>query len=237
MDEILKKDFVEIYKRQVNWDFFRNKTFLLTGISGMMTSYFCLCLLYLSDMFGLNIRIIGLGRNTEKAKEKLGEYFYHKNFIFRDDDLKNPITGMPHADFVVHTASNANPESYGKVPIAVAEPNVIGTYHLLNYAVATECKKFLFFSSGDVYGIVDDPTNIDEETVGKVDQLSMHSCYSESKRMGETWCKLFFSEKKIETVIARIAHTYSPTMDVEKDPRVFAAFVKSVIKNQNIIYK
>ena len=38
-------------------------------------------------------------------------------------------------------------------------------------------------------------------------------------------------------VIARIAHTYGPTMDIDNDPRVFASFIKNAVNRENIVIK
>ena len=67
-----------------------------------------------------------------------------------------------------------------------------------------------------------------------MDPLDIHSCYSESKRMAETMCYSFFKEYGIPIKIVRIAHTYSPTMNIESDPRVFSSFIKNIINNKNI---
>ena len=78
---------------------------------------------------------------------------------------------------------------------------------------------------------------INEEAYGKMDTLDIHNCYSESKRMAETMCKAFNVQYGVHTKIARIAHTYAPTMDIENDPRVFASFVKNIVYGQDIVMK
>lgn len=87
----------------------------------------------------------------------------------------------------------------------------------------------------DIYGKVDgDGKRISESDMGVTDPLNLHSCYGESKRMGETWCSVFAHEYAVPTRMVRIAHTYGPTMDVEHDPRVFASFVKNIHDDENI---
>ena len=53
--------------------------------------------------------------------------------------------------------------------------------------------------------------------------------------MGETWCRLFSVEYGVNAKIARIAHTYAPTMDIESDPRVFSSFMKCVAAGTDIV--
>ena len=50
-------------------------------------------------------------------------------------------------------------------------------------------EKFLFFSSGEVYGVpLDVNKKIREGSYGYLDPVNLRSCYSESKRIGETMC-------------------------------------------------
>jgi nucleoside-diphosphate-sugar epimerase len=53
--------------------------------------------------------------------------------------------------------------------------------------------------------------------------------------MAETMCFSFYKEYEVPIKIARIAHTYSPTMNIDSDPRVFSSFVKNIIEKKNIV--
>lgn len=235
--DIFLKDFEEVYRCNIDWKRIENKTFFITGATGMLASYFLYYLCFLNEYKNFHIKIVAQGRNREKAHLKFKEVWNKDYFVFRDDNLLFPIKEFPKCDYFVHAASLASPQYYGTMPIEVAEPNVIGTYHLLNYAAESGCEAFLYFSSGDVYGKIEGTENITECDMGSVNPLDIHSCYSESKRMGETWCKLFALEKNVHTVMARIWHTYGPTMNSNEDPRVFASFVKSVLQKENIVMR
>jgi len=55
--------------------------------------------------------------------------------------------------------------------------------------------------------------------------------------MAETMCYSWYIQKEVPITIARIWHTYAPTMDIENDPRVFASFVNDIVHNRNIVMK
>ena len=78
-------------------------------------------------------------------------------------------------------------------------PNSIGTYYLLEYAVKCKAEKFLFVSSGEVYGY---PLNynkvVKENDYGFLDPTILRSCYAESKRIGETMCISFSKQFKLK---------------------------------------
>lgn len=137
-------------------------------------------------------------------------------------------------DYVIHAASLASPQHYFVRPVDVMLPNVIGTYKLLEMAKEQKIKGFLFFSSGAIYGTVYKGHDIREFDMGEIDPLNIQSCYGEGKRMGETMCKAYETQYGVPIKIARLWHTYAPTMDIENDPRVFASFMKNVIRSQDI---
>ena len=55
--------------------------------------------------------------------------------------------------------------------------------------------------------------------------------------MAETMCKAYQVQYGVPVKIARIAHTYAPTMNIENDPRVFSSFVNNIVENRNIEMK
>lgn len=114
---------------------------------------------------------------------------------------------------------------------------MIGTYYLLKLAIEKKIKGFLLFSTGDIYGKVKDVSSVTETDMGILDPLDIHSCYGESKRMAETMCYSFYHQYSVPIKIARIWHTYAPTMDIDNDPRVFASFMKNIVSGHNIEIK
>ena len=233
-NSIVKEDMENIYSRNIDWNLLQNSKVLITGAYGMLASYIAFFLIYLCEHKNMNIRIMLQGRNIQKAQKRFGELLNRTYVEYTAMDLNKEIMSEETIDYIIHAAGGANPRLYSSNPVEVIEPNVIGTYNLLEYARKHGNKGFLIFSSGDVYGKVDEPENISEETVGKVDQLDIHSCYSESKRMAETIAVSYFREYGIPIKILRIGHTYGPTMDIKNDPRVFASFLKCVLEKRNI---
>ncbi|KAA6336830.1 GDP-6-deoxy-D-mannose reductase [termite gut metagenome] len=94
---------------------------------------------------------------------------------------------------------------------------------------------FLYFSSGEVYGKVNDSiATVSETDYGYLDPMNVRSCYGESKRMGENICISYMHQYGIPVKVVRPAHTYGPGMDLN-DGRVFADFVRDVAHNNNIV--
>ncbi len=232
---VIKQDMENIYKRNIEWELLRNKAILVTGAYGMLASYLVFFLAYLNEVHNMNIIVIAQGRSIDKMRKRFGELFLRDYFIFTDINLNSYIDIEQKIDYIIHAAGGTNPRLYSTNPVEIADVNTIGTYNLLKLAVKKSVSGFLYFSSGDVYGQVDlGITDIEEDVAGKLDPLSPHACYSEAKRMGETFCNIFWKEYSVPTKIARIGHTYAPTMDIENDSRVFASFIKCIVDKKDI---
>lgn len=235
-NKVIKDDMQEVFNRVTFVKQLYHTTILITGATGMLASYLTYFLIWLNENKEADIHIIASVRNETKCKKIFGRYAEQPYFETVMDDICAPLEKIKCVDYIVHAASLASPQYYGPNPVEVAAPNVIGTYYLLQLAKIKDIKGFLYFSSGDIYGKMPAGTgSFTESQMGTLDPLNPHSCYGESKRMGETWCESFAREYHIPTRIVRIAHTYSPFMDVEKDPRVFASFMKCLIEKRDII--
>ena len=94
--------------------------------------------------------------------------------------------------------------------------------------------KFLFISSGEVYGEIENCNiSINENYCGKINYLDSRAVYAESKRVGELICKSFSKKNNLKVMIARLFHTY----DRNKFTRWkgFSDFVNAVVKKKDII--
>lgn len=236
-ERIIREDLEDIYSRDVPWESLRGNTVLLTGAYGMLASYVMYVMIYLNEVHHMDIRIVAIVRSKEKFLRRYGEYAQADYISLRTDGLDDELHLDDDIDFIIHAASLASPQYYSSCPVDVLKPNVIGTYHLLELAREKKIKGFLLFSTGDIYGVINGKEVINEHDMGALDPLDIHSCYSESKRMAEAMCYSYFFQYSVPIKIARIWHTYAPTMDIENDPRVFSSFVKNIIDGDDIVMK
>ena len=237
-ESIIFEDIENIYNRSsIDWKRFKNSCILVTGPNGMLASYIVYTIIWLNDNKNFNIKLIAMARSFENFSKRFGEYGNRSYIKVLTDSILSPININEDIDYIIHAASLASPQYYDVCPVDVLSPNVIGTYYLLQLAVNKKIKDFIMFSSADVYGVIQNKQVITEEDMGIVDPLDIHSCYSESKRMAETMCYSFMHQYNVPIKMLRIWHTYAPTMDVNKDPRVFASFMKNIIEGKDIEIK
>jgi nucleoside-diphosphate-sugar epimerase len=237
-NKIILEDIETIINSGIDWKRFDEKTVLISGANGFLAAYMVetMCFLQLKGIVK-SIRILALVRNIEKAKKRFSQYAKFANLFFIVQDVCDPIKINEKVDFIIHAASQASPKFYGIDPVGTLSANVLGTINLLKFAQTQTVESFLYFSSSEVYGVVDEsiiPTK--ENEFGTLDPTDVRSCYAESKRMGENICVSYFYQHSIPTKIVRPFHTYGPGMDLN-DGRVYADFVSNILGNKDIIMK
>lgn len=230
MHPIVEQDLAEITAAPLPWDEFSGSTVLVTGAAGFLPAYMVETLLYLNrNRLTRPAKVIALVRNLERARAHFANYAGRSDFEIVAQDVSAPLTIDEPLDYIIHAASQASPVYYRTDPVGTLSPNVMGTYHLLEAARRSSSRGFLYFSSGEIYGIVPPGSgDIAENTGGWLDPTDLRSCYGESKRMGETMCVAWARQFGIPATIARPFHTYGPGMKLD-DGRVFADFVRDIL--------
>ena len=236
--EIVHKDLAQIVKSNVNWNRFKNKTIFISGGAGLLPSYLVQSLLHANRLHNLKLKVICMSRSSESLNKRL-EYWLNDpslKIIIHNVTRPIPVEIIP-SDFVIHAASQSSPKFYAIDPVGTLLTNTVGTQHLLEYAVRSKAERFMFFSSGEVYGIPLNPTEpITETSYGYLDPMNVRSCYAESKRIGETMSIAWAKQYGLDTVVVRPFHTYGPGMALD-DGRVFADFVADVVAKRDIVIR
>nr|ABH03015.1 SpaW [Spirochaeta aurantia] len=237
MNAIVEQDLDMIVSDRALFEAFRGKVVLITGAAGFLPAYMVEALLLLNRLEpGFGVKVIGVVRRLPRARERFAELLGDPALELIEGDVATWIPTMP-VDYVIHAASQASPKYYGADPVGTILPNVLGTHRLLEHCAHNPVSGFLFFSSGEVYGQVDDARMpMDETCYGFLDPMAVRSCYGESKRLGETLCVSYWHQYGVAAKVVRPFHTYGPGMDLA-DGRSFADFVAAIVRRKNIELK
>lgn len=237
-DEIVQNDMRVIRESLLPFEEFRNKTVLITGASGMLATYLVYFFEYLNKKENYGIHITALVRNEDKAWRKFGEFKEDSNFELLVQDVCIPILYQGEKlDYIIHAAGNASPKFILNDPTGIISANTEGTKNVMELA-AKYHSKVLYTSTREVYGKMDaSVTCIRENEFGVLDPVDRRSCYPESKRIAESILTAYYYQFGVESVIARIAHSYGPGMAIDNDGRVMADFVSDAVNGRNIVLK
>lgn len=215
-------------------DNFRNKSFLITGATGLIGVCLIDALMKYNTQ-GANINIFAVGRSKEKASMRLGEYYDEENFHFIEQDVRQPLPDYVKADYIIPLASNTHPLAYSQYPIETIEINVKGAEYALQKAV--ECNATVLYpSTVEIYGNARGTDLFTEDYTGQLNLGNSRSCYTESKRVSEALCQSYIAERGAKVKIVRLSRIFGPTM-LMSDSKASSQFILKALHNEDIVLK
>ena len=206
------------------------KTFLITGATGMVGTHLIDALMLLGD-----VKVYAVGRDKNRATERLGSYYDSPLFTFIEQDVCNEFPSDIKPDVIIPLASNTHPLAYSQFPVETMLINIKGAEHALNLAVKTGAT-VLYPSTVEVYGNAIGEDTFSEDYTGKLNLATSRSCYTESKRTAEALCQSYIAEKGAKVKIVRLSRLFGPTM-LMSDSKASSQFIKKALAHEDIILK
>lgn len=211
------------------WDFFRGKTILVTGSTGLIGSQFTRVLLAANAKRNLSMRFVLPVRSTDKAKRLFGE---SDNVFICEWELGKSMCGCPRSDLYVHAACGTSSSDFLKKPASTIEQIVNGSKAVLDAAKRDSAEKIVFLSTMEVYGEVNG--NASESDLGKLDPMVVRNSYPEAKRLVECMCASYSVEFGLPSLVLRLAQTFGEGVNPQ-DKRVFAEFGRFAVSGNDIV--
>lgn len=235
-EELYCEDLSSTTEHVVGIEQLKNSRILITGTTGTIGSYLVDTLVWYNQHKKAGIQIFAAGRDVRCMQQRFSQE-EDTGLTFLAYDMLQEIAFDEEVDYVIHAAGNAHPAAFCTNPTETIIGNVQGTYRLLEYARKQGAKRFLYVSSGEVYGQGDVTLDSFEESyAGYVDINQARSCYPMSKRMAENLCSSYYSQYKLETVMVRPCHTYGPWMTAS-DSRANVQFMRNALAGDDIVLK
>ena len=228
LERLISLDFIE-------WDKFRGKTIFITGATGLIGFNIISVLLYADIKKSLNLKILALVRDIDKAMKKYDEHLKDsKGLEFVVGDIISLPEIEKDIDYIIHAASPTASNFFIERPVETIKTAVIGTSNILDLAKKKEVKGVVYTSSMEVYGAPKTEDILSEEDLGYIDPLLVRNCYPESKRQCEALCAAYASEYCIPVMSIRLAQTFGGGIEKD-DSRVFAEFARCLIEKKDIV--
>lgn len=228
LDNLINLDFIE-------WEKFQNKTFFVTGATGVIGFNLVSGLVYANIQKKLNLKIIALVRNYEKAKKMYAEHISDSDCLFF---LVGDVVELPKiekcVDYIIHTASSTASNYFIENPVETIKISVLGTMNVLELAREKKVQGMIYTSSMEIYGAPKTEEVLSEEDLGYMNPLVVRNCYPEGKRQCESMCAAYVSEYQVPVMSIRLAQTFGLGID-KNDGRVFAEFARCAIEKKDIV--
>lgn len=221
----------------LDWKKLRGKTIAISGATGMVGTFLIDVLLHKNDTAQLGCHILALGRNKEKARERL-PYFERDDFSFEVCDV-SAYGSRPErvADIIFHLASATHPRAYASDPIGTIASNVTGLSNLLEYASDCAAEAFVFASSVEIYGENrGDTDSFSEDYLGYIDCNTLRAGYPEAKRVGEALCQAYKAQKNLPVYIPRLPRIFGATV-LPSDTKAISQFIFKGAAREDVVLK
>jgi nucleoside-diphosphate-sugar epimerase len=147
----------------------------------------------------------------------------HPHVVVRKGDILNPMdvaAAVEGVDTVIHLAAIAGVSSYYDIPLKTLQVNILGTSALLEASVKAGVKRFIHFSTSEVFG--SNALNVSEEDPHGIGPVSDRRwVYATSKLAGEHFTLRTGEQHGLHAVCLRPFNVYGPRQTGEGAIRNF----------------
>ena len=234
--DFLKKDCADA----ASWSFkilddLKNQKIFIAGGTGFIGTWIAEFIAFLNDNYQFNTSLILLARNTESFKEVKTHLSSRKDIRLISNDIRNIHEIPEDISYVIHAAASPDNRNHVSNPIETIAAITKGTDNLIDSAFKLpNLKKFLYLSSGQVYGkSLTSKGSISESDFGSLDCNKITAIYPESKRLAEAICSAYSSQYKLPIVIARPFSFIGPYQSLSK-PWAINNFIQDALFNKTI---
>ena len=186
------------------WEALRGQSIFITGGTGFVGTWLVESFIFANEQLDLNARALLLTRNPDRVRAV--------NPAIRV--LKGDVRSFTYPEgefaFVIHAATEQ-----GHAP-ANFELDIQGTKHVLEFARTHGTRRFLFTSSGAVYGKQpSDLTHVPEDYPGAPSTVDLNSGYGHAKRASEFLCSVCAEQFGFSAILARLFAFAGPYLPLD----------------------
>lgn len=181
---------------------------VVTGGSGFIGRHLVARLCATRDAYGYaDEPIVVLDNLRRSSREALEPLIRSGDVRFVEGDIRDAAlvaSAMRGAKYVFHLAAQSNVLGSEGDPDYAFMTNVVGTYHVLEAAIAAGARRIVFASSREVYG---QPAEL---PAAESDPLAPKNTYGASKAAGEMACRAAATRGGLEIAALRLTNVYGP---------------------------
>ena len=192
MSTIIAADITRLLARTPTlWEPLRGTSLFISGGTGFFGVWLLEAILAANRERSLGCRVMVLSRDPARFAAKAPHLVADPALSFIEGDVRDfrfPEGPITH---VIHAATEASASLTADDPQVMFDVCVEGTRRMLALAEEKRSQRFLFTSSGAVYGRQPpELTHVPEDFCGGPDPLNVRNAYAEGKRAAEMLCAI-----------------------------------------------
>jgi nucleoside-diphosphate-sugar epimerase len=198
------------------WGDLRGGRVFITGGTGFFGRWLLESFAWANRRLELKAEAVVLTRNPAAFQKTAPNLAGDAAIQFHPGDVRKFVFPAGKFSHVIHGATPASAMLNAENPHLMFDTIVQGTQRTLDFAAHSSVKKFLFISSGAVYGRQPrDVSHIAEDFFDRVDIEQPLGAYAEGKRAGEKLCVGFGAAHALEMKIARCFTFVGPHLPLD----------------------
>lgn len=212
------------------WEEMRGQSIFLTGGTGFVGSWLLETLLAADDAHSLGVRIAVLTRDPSLFRRMEPHLALHPSVEVLGGDLADFELHGERFTYVLHCAVNRAIEPDAQRPLGAFDSEMRATRCILDLARECRATRFLFTSSGAVYGR--QPTwleRVPEEHTAAPATMESGSWYGHAKRTSEFMVSTYSRACGFDAVVARLFAFAGPRLPLDANYAV-GNFVRDALQ-------
>lgn len=214
------------------WEEMRGRRIFITGGTGFFGRWLLESFLHINKQMSLQAQATVLSRNPAAFAARVPHIANDPAIAMVAGDITSYSYPDGDFDYVIHAATEI--AVITDDPLHRLESIHQGTAHTLRFAASHGTRKFLFTSSGAVYGRQpEEITHVAEDYPGAPETSSPASVYGEGKRISELMCTLYSGASNMEIKIARCFAFAGPGLALDSNFAI-GNFIADIIAGRTI---
>jgi len=194
------------------WEELRGARVLITGGTGFFGRWLVESFAHADARLRLDARAVVLARHASALRKPAPHLASNRHIELFDADVRSSSGPEGAFSHVIHAATAASARLNEEQPLEMAGIIIDGTRRVLDLAARLGVRRFLFVSSGAVYGQQPaDLPQLAEDYRGAPDPMSPRSAYGEAKRLAELYCA-----SALSAVVARPFALVGPGLPLDR---------------------
>ena len=215
------------------WEEARGKHIFVSGGTGFFGAWLLESLVFCNRRLNLDLSATVLTRDPETFGGKMPHLVSEPSIQILRGDVRSFAFPEENFEYIIHAAVPTS-LSAADHPLELLSMLLDGTERMLRFAKSHGAKKFLFTSSGAVYGSQPEYlSHIPESYLGGPNWLDPKAVYAEGKRVCEQMCSLHGIESDIEFTVARCFAFVGPHLPLDRHFAI-GNFIGDALAGRNI---
>ncbi len=197
------------------WTELRGQRIFITGGTGFFGRWLLESFAWANRRLELKAQVVALTRDPSAFQNAAPNLTADAAIQFHAGDVRDFIFPTGEFSHVIHGATAASVTLNAENPQLMRDTIVQGTQQTLDFAAQAQAKKFLFVSSGAVYGRQSpEVSHVAEDFFEAVDMSQPLGAYAEGKRAGEKLC-VESARREMQVKIARCFAFVGPHLPLD----------------------